>query len=59
MLNNKEKSKSNTERNDVEVNMMKNGLSDLKEEIEDMSEEDKETKNPKWNSRFCWKQSGV
>ena len=54
-----EKSKSNTERNDVEVNMMKNGLSDLKEEIEDMSEEDKETKNPKWNSRFCWKQSGV
>ena len=42
-----EKSKSNTERNDVEVNMMKNGLSDLKEEIEDMSEEDKETKNPK------------
>ena len=42
----KKSKNNNTERNDIQVNLIKNGLRDLKEEIEDMSEQEKETKNP-------------
>ena len=42
----KKSKNNNTERNDIQVNLIKNGLRDLKEEIEDMSEQEKETENP-------------
>ena len=38
------KSKNNPERNNIQVNSINSGLSNLKEEIEDTSE--KETENP-------------
>ena len=46
LLEKLKKSKSNTKRNDIQVALIKNGLTDLKEEIKDMSEQEKETENP-------------
>ena len=40
------KSKTNSEKNKIEVSMIKNGLRDLKEEIKKMSEEEKEIEKP-------------
>ena len=40
------KSENNPERNDIQENLVKNGLRDLREEIEDMSEQEKEIRNP-------------
>ena len=37
------KSKNNPKRNKIQVNLLKDGLRDFKEEIEDMSKEEKET----------------
>ena len=37
------KSKTNAKRNKIQVNLLKDGLRDFKEEIEDMSKEEKET----------------
>ena len=39
------KSKNNPEKNKIQVNLISSGLRDLKEEIEDMYEQEKETKN--------------
>ena len=39
------KSKTNSERNEIQVSTIKNGLRDLKEEITNMSEEEKKSKN--------------
>ena len=39
------KSKNNSERNKIQVSMIKNRLRDLKEKITDMSEEEKKSKN--------------
>ena len=39
------KSKKNPEKNKIQVNLISSGLRDLKEEIEDMYEQEKETKN--------------
>ena len=39
-------SKNNSERNKIQVALINSGLRDLKEEIEDMSEEEKEIENP-------------
>ena len=39
------KSKNNPEENKTKVNLINGGLRDLKEEIEDMSEEEKEIEN--------------
>ena len=39
------KSKNNPETNKIQVNLISSGLRDLKEEIEDMYEQEKETKN--------------
>ena len=38
--------KNNPEKNKIQVDLINNRLNDLKEEIEDMSEKEKETKNP-------------
>ena len=46
LLEKLKKLKNNPEKNEIKVNLINNGLKDLKEEIEDMSEEEKETKNP-------------
>ena len=46
MLKNLKRSKTNPERNKIQVSMIKSGLRDLKEEIEDMSEQEKEIKRP-------------
>ena len=46
LLKNLRKSKNNTERNYIQVVMINSGLRDLKEETEDMSEQEKETENP-------------
>ena len=40
------KLKNNPEKNKIKVNLINSGLRDLKKEIENMSEEEKETKNP-------------
>ena len=40
-----EKSKNNLKRNNIQVNMINSGLKDLKEEITNMSEEEKKSKN--------------
>ena len=40
------KSKNNSERNKVQVSMIKNRLRDLKEKITDMSEEEKQIEKP-------------
>ena len=39
-----EKSKNNLKRNNIQVNMINSGLKDLKEEITNMSEEEKKKK---------------
>ena len=46
MLKKFKKSENNPERNDIQENLVKNGLRDLREEIEDMSEQEKEIRNP-------------
>ena len=46
LLEKLKKSKSNTKRSYIQVALIKNGLTDLKEEIKDMSEQEKETENP-------------
>ena len=40
------KSKNNLERNKIQVSMINSGLRDLKKEIEDMSQQEKEIENP-------------
>ena len=40
------KVKNNVEKNKIEVGLINSGLRDLKEEIKDMSEQEKETENP-------------
>ena len=45
LLEKLKKLKNNPEKNKIRVNLINSGLRDLKEEIEDMSEEEKETKN--------------
>ena len=46
MLKKFKKSENNPERNDIQENLVKNGLRDLREEIEDMTEQEKEIRNP-------------
>ena len=46
MLKKLEKSTNNKERNEVQVIKINSGLRDLKEEIEDTSEQEEETENP-------------
>ena len=46
LLEKMKKLKNNPEKNKIKVNLINSGLRDLEEEIEDMSEEEKETKNP-------------
>ena len=46
LLKKLKKLKNNTEKSKIRVNLINSGLRDLNEEIEDMSEEEKETKNP-------------
>ena len=46
MLKKLKKSENNPERKDIQENLVKNGLRDLREEIEDMSEQEKEIRNP-------------
>ena len=46
LLEKMKKLKNNPEKNKIKVNLINSGLRDLKEEIEDMNEEEKETKNP-------------
>ena len=46
MLEKLKNSKSNTKRNDIQEALIKSGLTDLKEEIKDMSKQEKETENP-------------
>ena len=41
-----QKSKNNAERNKIHAGLINNGLRNLKEEIEDMSKQEKETENP-------------
>ena len=38
--------KINPERNEIQVGLINSGLRDLKEEIEDMGEQEKQTENP-------------
>ena len=40
------KSKNNLERNKIQVSLINSGLRDLKKEIEDMSQQEKEIENP-------------
>ena len=46
LLEKLKKSKKNPEKNEIQVNLIKSGLRDFKEEIEDMSKEEKETEQP-------------
>ena len=46
LLKRLKKLKNKPEKNKIKVNLINSGLRDLEEEIEDMSEEEKETKNP-------------
>ena len=46
LLEKMKKLKNNPEKNKIKVNLINSGLRDLKEEIEDMSEEEKEIENP-------------
>ena len=46
LLEKMKKSKNNTERNEIQVALIKSGLRDLKKEIEDMDEQEKETEKP-------------
>ena len=54
LLKKLKKSKNTPERNNILVNSINSELRDLKGKIEDMSEQEKETEKPKWNSRYCW-----
>ena len=45
MLEKLQKSKNNLERNKIQVNLINSGLRDLKEEIEDINEQEKGTGN--------------
>ena len=46
MVKNLKKLRNNPEKNKIRVNLINSGLRDLKEEIEDMSEQEKEIKKP-------------
>ena len=46
LLEKLKKSKNNKKRNRTQVNLINSGLRDLKEEIENMSEQEKRIKNP-------------
>ena len=46
MLKNFKKSKTNSKRNQIQVSLIKNGLRDLKEEITNISEEEKKIEKP-------------
>ena len=46
VLKNFKKSKTNSKRNQIQVSLIKNGLRDLKEEITNMSEEEKKIEKP-------------
>ena len=46
MLKKLKESKTNSEINKIQVNMIKSGLRDLKEKIEDMSKEEKQIEKP-------------
>ena len=37
------------------VNLIKSGLSDLKNEIENMDEVEKRKWKTKWDSKYCWR----
>ena len=45
MLEKSQKSKNNFEKNKIQINLINSGLRDLKEETEDMNEQEKEIKN--------------
>ena len=47
LLEKLKKSKNNLERNKIQVNLINNGLRDLKKEIEYKSEPEKEIENPR------------
>ena len=46
LLKKLKKLKNNSDKNKIKVNLINSGLRDLKEEIKDMGEEEKETKKP-------------
>ena len=46
MLERLKKSKNNQQRNKIQIDLINSGLRDLKKEIEDMSEQEKETEDP-------------
>ena len=46
LLEKLKKLRNNPIKNEIQVNLINNGLRDLKEDIEDMSEEEKEAKKP-------------
>ena len=46
LLEKLKKLRNNPRKNEIQVNLINNGLRDLKEDIEDMGEEEKETKKP-------------
>ena len=46
MLKNLEKSKNNIEKKKLQVNLIKSGLNDLKKEIKEMFEDEKDTEQP-------------
>ena len=46
MLKNSKKSKNKEEKNKIQVGLINSGLRNIKEEIEDTNEQEKETKNP-------------
>ena len=46
LLEKLKKSKNNAKKNKIQTNLINSGLRDLKEEIEDMTEQEKETENP-------------
>ena len=46
MLKRLKKSKNNPQRNKIQIDLINSGLRDLKKEIEDMSEQEKETEDP-------------
>ena len=47
LLEKLKKSKNNTEKNEIQVALIKSGLRDLSEEIEDMTEQEKKPQKPK------------
>ena len=46
MLEKLKRLRNSSEKNKIQVNLINSGLRDLKEEIEDMSEQEKEIENP-------------